>query len=409
MKTLISLLAAIFLLPSIAISQGVWQIIDSPINDNLVSVCFVDEDHGWIASDQGNILITEDGGDSWMMGNIEGIPESIHFTDTEHGCIVGRNTNAVDSTFIMMTTDGGFNWISKSHPNAVNLYDVFFIDNDIGWAVGIKNPVGWILYTSDGGNIWNRQMMTMGVSAYLKGVHFRDEVNGNICGEYGTFLSTNNGGVIGNGWAINISTPTLGKDFYGIQNFNDLQGCVVGADGLVIYTIDGWYNWIEMVSGVTDTLWAVSNAPGSNHVWAVGNNGTIIHNEVYLFPWDQQVSHTTENLNDVCMINADEGWAVGDNGTIRKYEMGLSVENRNPINEMTLFPNPVNDILHLSFNENHTIDKIQLRSITGIMIWETDIHFQSELVFNCENLSPGIYFIKVFGNSSSIIKKIVKK
>lgn len=408
MKTLISLLIAILLISSNAFSQGIWQVIDSPVNDNLVSVSFIDEDHGWIASDQGNVLFTEDGGENWMMGFIDGIPESIHFSSIDHGCMVGRFSSAVDSTFIMITTDGGDNWNSMPHPNAVSLYDVFFINDDIGWAVGINNPVGWILYTSDGGSTWNRQMMSLGVSGNLFGVHFRDEVNGNICGDYATFLTTNNGGTIGNGWAINISTPLLGKDLYAIYNFNELHGCSVGADGLVIYTLDKWYNWIEMTSGVTDTLWAVSNAAGSQHVWAVGNNGTIIHNEVYLFPWNQEESNTTENLNDVCMLNADEGWAVGDNGTILQYKMGLAVDDRNTINEIAAYPNPVNDILYLSFSEKHSFDIIQLKSITGELMWETDIQYQSELIFNCETLSPGIYFIKAIGNNAIIVEKIIR-
>lgn len=409
MKKLIVLLLPLVLFFTTSYTQGTWELKDSPIVDNLVSVCFTDADHGWILSDEGNILITEDGGVNWMMNFVDGIPESIHFSDANHGCIVGYNESEVDSSFILMTTDGGLNWSSSPHLNEKRLFDIFFINNNIGWTVGWNDPTGWILYTDDGGLNWTRQMTELGVSGELYGVHFRDETHGNICGVFGTFLHTTNGGTIGNGWAINISIPSLGKDLYSVYNFGDLFGCAVGADGTVIYTIDHWTNWIEMNSGITNDLKSVMNVEGTQHIWAVGNNGIIIHNQMYIMPWDVQVSNTTENLNDVCMINENEGWAVGDNGTILYYSTSTSLVNNTNDFNFEIYPNPADNFIHICFGEKITFKQIQLTSITGKLLQSMDVEKQDEIFINVANLPRGVYLIHALGIDTFGVQKIILK
>ena len=57
------------------------------------SIFFTDNEHGWIARDEGDILYTVDGGITWqhMFVNFNGTFGGIFFTDIDHGWVVGDN------------------------------------------------------------------------------------------------------------------------------------------------------------------------------------------------------------------------------------------------------------------------------------------------------------------------------
>ncbi|MEE4177759.1 MAG: YCF48-related protein, partial [Bacteroides sp.] len=79
-----------------------WTQQSSPIGDDFVSLSIVDEMHVWIAGVSGNLLYTEDGGEHWIVQNV--FPkyhfESICFSDSQHGCVVGWGGELIDSTVV---------------------------------------------------------------------------------------------------------------------------------------------------------------------------------------------------------------------------------------------------------------------------------------------------------------------
>jgi len=406
MKTLF-LIFMLLVLSFVSFSQSEWQIVSPPVSENFMSVSFTDHYHGTIVSKEGSIISTSDAGNTWQVNPIANTHfESVHFVDESFGCITGWYDNPLDSSRILITTDGGNTWSFKQHPNALKLYDIFFINDQIGWSVGYNEPSGWIIYTDDGGDNWTRQMEVLGVSGELYGVHFRDESIGNICGVNAMFLHTNNGGTIGNGWALNISIPTLGKDLYSIYNFSGLQGCAVGADGSIIYTVDNWANWIQMISNITDTLWSVINVEGTQHLWAVGNNGTIVHNQMYILPWEIQQSNVTEKLNDVSRINETEGWAVGENGTILHFAPVIGIGNKT-YHKVKIFPNPVNNMLIVYVNNKYSYRYLQIIDRTGRLIEKQNISNQTEIMLDVSDCKPGLYFLEIYSESDTIIKKLI--
>ena len=52
---------------------------------------------------------------------------------------------------MLHTSDGGATWTQQGNGFTEDLYDVFFLDAQTGWAVGSK---GTILETRDGGFTW---------------------------------------------------------------------------------------------------------------------------------------------------------------------------------------------------------------------------------------------------------------
>ena len=102
------------------------------------------------------------------------------------------------------------------------------------------------------------------------------------------------------GWAVGVRVNNVAP-----------QG-VATIDSLVAFTADGGSKWTSSTAGVAQELQGVDAITASD-VWAVGNNGTIVH-------WDggswssRSVSGWTASkaFNAVSFFDSQHGWAVGD-------------------------------------------------------------------------------------------------
>ena len=86
----------------------------------------------------------------------------LSFIDEYHGWAVGYNGT------ILKTTDGGANWIILNSQTNLSLNSVIFIDQNIGWAVGWE---GIILHTTDGGLTWNSESLGSNYNLHKYTVH----------------------------------------------------------------------------------------------------------------------------------------------------------------------------------------------------------------------------------------------
>ncbi len=150
---------------------------------------------GWpdsLATGQGYILWTEDGGLTWDTLNGYHAPGyedffDIHMFNVVDGIVIGGYEDTYEP-IIWKTSDGGDSWNPRSAPvNTYYLRAVDFIDT-LGWAVGKS---GSIIYTTDGGDTWTPQ--TSPADSTLFDVDFSDAQHGIACG-YDYILRTTNGG-----------------------------------------------------------------------------------------------------------------------------------------------------------------------------------------------------------------------
>lgn len=85
---------------------------------------------------------------------------------------------------------------------------------------------------------------------------------------------------------------------------------------------------------------------------------------------------------------------------------------RNSLGIIDIFPNPVNDLLHINFNTNEVNHyKVSITNILGEVITETTNLGKNKLTLNVfEELSGGVYFVKIVNDSNQLIttKKIIK-
>jgi len=222
-------------------SVGSWQTITltgSASQRHFNSVFFVDNLNGFVVGGNpsndsiATILKTTDGGDNWQIqkDTFGYWLNSVYFINIDTGFAVG------DKGTIYKTTNSGTDWapISVSgNPGTRDYNSVYFTSSGIGFIVGgnlTNDSIQTILKTSDCGDTWN--VIRDNIAPCLNSVHFYDELNGYAVGNSETVLKTTNSGDI---WQ-DIDIPENGQegdDFYSVQFLNPEYGYIVGKWGVI--------------------------------------------------------------------------------------------------------------------------------------------------------------------------------
>lgn len=394
-------------------AQMTWHAQSAPVSEDLISVCFVDTVHGWIASENGTVLYTENAGKSWnSLTQIEDfLPSKLWFTSTRLGWITGKFANRADTVSILRSANGGSVWEVIFDSVEYTLNDLFFIDDTMGWAAGWEpsgnDTVSLILHTVDGGDSW---IMPMGprIQNELYSIHFRDLDYGQACGQDGIFFSTNNGGRNElSGWAMNIAIPSYGKDLYDIFNGGNDYGCAVGEGGFILFTKDKWTNHLDYNTTGEDTLLAVTGLKDGTGFWAAGRNGYVTGIQysflgLSVYEEDHISSH---DLNDIIAMSDHHLWAVGNNGTIMFRGMNATgVQDDIAHKQFSVYPNPAGDNIHISCMGNDDVNDISLYSADGRPArFKRQCGGMNEEVLDVSGLCEGFYLLKMNHETHKII------
>lgn len=132
-----------------------WQIAKQ---DNYGGACLTVFDENTVYALSGKLDKTFDGGLTW---NTKDVPtpknyakREMSFSDPSHGFIPtinGTGGTIITEYPILITTDGGNTWISSNSlkSESAGFKTVFFVDNENGWVAGND-----IFRTKNGGNNW---------------------------------------------------------------------------------------------------------------------------------------------------------------------------------------------------------------------------------------------------------------
>lgn len=320
--------------------------------EDFLDIFFIDPQRGWAAGMYGALRRTTDGGETWT--SISGFPldqndlYAIWFTDEQNGwAAAGEN--------VVKLSYGGDVWEFYSYDFA--LYDVFFIDEDVGWMCGSG---GMVIYTSDGGSSWNLvQALENGI---LRDIWFEDETFGWAVGDEGTIIHSEDGGLTWNqivpvtDFSLQCFIPAGDGVFYvggqggtvlKSENGGDLwifpqdntirddiadiafsdpnTGWTVTYNGKIFKSQDGGMHWNLSFS---DPLMQFSSltAPDPDHVWAAGTyanygQGAIVGTENGGLDWTF-LADDIPAIHDITGTDALHGWAVGMNGAIYHTQNG---------------------------------------------------------------------------------------
>lgn len=129
---------------------------------------------------------------------------------------------------ILLSDDNGITWKQARVPVSVSLTNVRFITSRLGWAVGHS---GVVLRSDDGGDSWQKQLDGRQAAQLL-----RNEVAVDGAGTRQESQAT-----LADAERMAAEGPD--KPFFDLHFFDENNGLVVGAFGLIITTGDGGKHW----------------------------------------------------------------------------------------------------------------------------------------------------------------------
>ncbi len=317
MKTKI-LFFLLILLPVILTCQTDWILLDSGTTQNLNSVYFFDANIGLIVGDNGLILRTTNGGETW--DNITSATSNhlngVSFVNADIAVVVG------DGQTILRTIDGGTNWVPITCGVYCNLISIDIDVSGNGIAGGTDQT---ILKTDDAGATWSiTQTGYMGGG--WQGAQMVDGSIGFVFGSNSIFQpfvgkTTNSGASFSfyNFYFVQGTVSFEGKLYDGYF-FDDFNGITAGRRW------DG-FGCISSTSNLSN--WTTQHFPASFYGidfstetdgYVVGNNGTILHTTDGGTIWEAEDSGVFSQLNSVVFLNESLGFIAGNNGVILKKQ-----------------------------------------------------------------------------------------
>ena len=254
-----------------------WEVIFTNTGE-LVSVCFLNNNIGWMSIDS-LIYFTTDSGNNWQINNLHKEIIKIHFNTMDLGW-------ALSNDGIFRTTNGGNSWSYNYlgiYTPSIRMKDIQMVTNQLGWAVGndlFQFTAGAYLFrTTDGGEIWDLQLHEE--SILIKDLEFKDE-------DLGWFITYNN---------------------------NEL-----------FRTTNGGIDWNE----IGDLLEETNEIKYVNDsvLWAVGRGGHIITSTDSGTNWINHTIGTRRQLNAICFLNDNYGYITGYNILLKTTNAGKHWEEK---------------------------------------------------------------------------------
>ncbi|MBN1163772.1 MAG: hypothetical protein JXB45_04285 [Candidatus Krumholzibacteriota bacterium] len=262
---------------------------------------FVDETHGWLCGERGQVYKTLDGGESWIdaspdisgritgssSGSTQEKPDgwqvlfyALHFFTPEEGFVAGGKYRPAAKDgwknmrhLFLTTRDGGDSWEQNEQAPDAFLYDIVFLDDSLGYASGSSR----IFRTSDRGKSWSVVYSdTSSAGPQIRGLYFLNPQRGFAVTFNGKLIRTTTGG---RGWEERKITENRLRSVLFIDEEN---GFIAGdrnrREGVLYRTKDGGESWLKVDGGYPD-LHRIS--AGRNKLWVVGKEGTILKRDKY--------------------------------------------------------------------------------------------------------------------------------
>jgi len=304
-----------------------------PTKSALLSVKFVTPQKGWVVGQDGTILYTKDGGETWaaQKSGTEQDLKSASFVDEKSGWAVG------DGGAIIHTRDGGKTWRPQEALN-VPLHKIFFVSKQEGWIVG---AMGTLLHTEDGGNNWERQ--NIGIGRHIACIYFINPQTGWILAGDEVYW-TRNGGKNWEKAKLDMKMPRSGAarrshplsmmsqgvppdwsegDIYFADKKN---GWAVAGTWQIFHTSDGGKTWaardlgyMSYGLGVISFIDKKRGCASGTSIFCTDDGGKTWKERLGVKPGEREkIDGFMISIWGQSFANKSIGWAVGAKGQILK-------------------------------------------------------------------------------------------
>ncbi len=393
-------------------SAQVWKVIYENSNTDLFDIFFIDSLDGWVVGNNGTLLHSIDGGNTWNEQQLANnhLLQSVHFINNNEGWIAGS------AGIIYYTQDGGLNWINQNSNTSFDLRNIFFINDSLGWVVGGSISEGVILKTNNKGVTWN--IIDQELSGSFLGVFFINDSLGWVVGgsslfdnfEYAVIWHTADGGL---SWEQQfVSTPGPLAE---VKFINEIEGWAVGWNHNAVHTTDGGTSW-NFITVDQDSI--ITNYAFSDLITL--NYGTIkcisqsnIYHSIdggtnWVDEFELEFLHVFA-MPKLSFVDYETGWAI-DYHTIYKYSNDLiSITHDNSLPKKFTFhqnyPNPFNPATTFRYNiPENSIVNLTIYDLLGrqvrTLINQTQDAGNKLVIWNATNdngkpVSAGVYLYKI--------------
>ena len=400
--------------------QNLWKIIKSPTTQNLQKVVFVDSLTGWAVGDSGIVIHTSDAGNNWNVQN-SGISldiRSVTFPNKNIGWALAWTTAPPYGTIILNTFDGGNSWKNQVfNGQDVFLNSIYFIDSLNGWIGG--NYSG-ILYTTDGGQIWNQAAIDSFAGFPIYNFVFTNKDYGFASGGsidfMGVIYKTTDGGKNWTGKSV-AADPIQKIYFLDSINIVGIGGDLEFGSGFIKSTNAG-IDWIYKTLNIYGTGLGLSFRTASE-AWVplkgVFYGRFLITNDSGN-TWHEYIAPDSLFMSDIVFTDSLHGYAVGLNGSILKYK-GIITSVQEPVEVPSVFylrqnyPNPFNPSTTIAFFISEKANVIlKIYDIMGREVKSFEQHMEigeHNIKITSDNLSSGVYIYTLFANKYMASKKMI--
>lgn len=272
---------------------------------NATDVFFLDADRGWIAGEQGTLLVTENGGIEWTAVKVEDMCiRSVTFLDGSNGWIAGSDSR------IFKSVDGGYNWDRQLFPllaEADDIFDVKFFDSSKGFVLGYEG----VFVTDNGGSNWENNWLPIVSARGAWNMSMLDEERGFLLGSRWAdadpmmLYRTDDGGQTWCG--VEGSYASILRSILTISFLDDDRGWAGG--GVIMSTLDGGTTWQVQLESATVREFDFSDemngyAVGGRSILKTTDGGT---QWIDIAPMDERIV----DLRGICFLDSNRGWVVG--------------------------------------------------------------------------------------------------
>jgi photosystem II stability/assembly factor-like uncharacterized protein len=271
----------------------------------------------YVTGDAGVFSKSTNTGGTWQL-KAGGEPRNLNtsdFLNADTGWVGG------DDGTVMKTADGGTNWSDASGtlPATFHVYDIDFLSNDEGVAVGCEgascpNSGTGRAYRYFSGS-WSAMTVPGGVTA-LRSVRMTSPANGWAVGDDGKMLRTTDG----TNW-IEAGSPLVDPkyDFYGVDSTNAAaNGWAVGWNSATFKAVEARWNGTQWVvsTDYPNGFFLDIDMVNASTGYLSGSSGTLYKTTNGGVNWNLQTTGTSKVLAGVSFMNSNVGMAAGEDGRI---------------------------------------------------------------------------------------------